>query len=850
RGYVLPASGDAAIPVQTVNATTLDLALFRVSDRNLVRAIQEGQFGAPMSDWEGGRFAAEVAEALWTGSASVPMEVNRDMTTRLPLGAALAGQPPGVYVLRAQVPGVDSYDSPPAWQWFVLSDLGITTLSGVDGLHVIVRSLATAAAHEGATVTLLSRSNRELGRAVTDAQGYARFDAGLTRGTGGAEPALVTVERAGDTAFLSLTEPEFDLADRGVAGREAAPPIDVFLTTDRGAYRAGETVFATALARDGNAAAIEGLPLTAILRRPDGVEYTRALVADAGGGGHVFALPVAGAAPRGIWRLEVFADPAARPLAARTFLVEDFLPERIDATLDTAAASLTIGGGVLVDVTARYLFGAPGADLAIEGEAVLRAAEGLAAFPGYRFGRADNPFSPVMEPVDPGLRTDATGRAAVAMRLPQVPDPGRPLEARLVLRLAEGSGRPIERAIVRPVIPAAPLIGIRPDYDGTVPEGAEATFRILAVGTDGAQTPLAARWALDRIETRYQWYQVYGTWNWEPMTTRTRIAEGTADLPATGAAMIAAPVRWGEYELTVTRADGQPGGSTHRFHAGWYAPADATQTPDTLDLSLDRPGYRPGETARLRIVPRAAGTVLVSVLSNRLVSMRAVEVPAGESIIDLPVTDDWGAGVYVTATLLRPMDVAAGRLPARAIGLAHAAIDPGPRRLTAAVEMPAEADPRGPLPVAVKVTGVQPGEQAWVTLAAVDVGILNLTAFASPDPAGHYFGQRRLGVGIRDVYGRLIDGLNGATGAVRSGGDGGNRNRLLAPPPTEELVAYFAGPIPVDADGYARTAFDLPSFNGTVRVMAVAWSKTGVGQAEAESLVRDPVVVTASLPRF
>ncbi|EKD60650.1 MAG: hypothetical protein ACD_54C00634G0001 [uncultured bacterium] len=52
------------------------------------------------------------------------------------------------------------------------------------------------------------------------------------------------------------------------------------------------------------------------------------------------------------------------------------------------------------------------------------------------------------------------------------------------------------------------------------------------------------------------------------------------------------------------------------------------------------------------------------------------------------------------------------------------------------------------------------------------------------------------------------------------------------------------------ADGYARTSFDLPSFNGTVKVMAVAWSKKAVGQANADVLVRDPVVVTASLPRF
>ncbi len=152
--------------------------------------------------------------------------------------------------------------------------------------------------------------------------------------------------------------------------------------------------------------------------------------------------------------------------------------------------------------------------------------------------------------------------------------------------------------------------------------------------------------------------------------------------------------------------------------------------------------------------------------------------------------------------------------------------------------------------MAVKVDGVAEGETAYVTIAAVDVGILNLTGFAAPDPQGHYFGQRKLGVGIRDVYGRLIDGLNGAQGEVRSGGDAGAQARLQSPPPTEELVAYFSGPLPVGADGYARATFDLPSFNGTVKVMAVAWSKTGVGQASADVLVRDPVVVTASIPRF
>ena len=73
-------------------------------------------------------------------------------------------------------------------------------------------------------------------------------------------------------------------------------------------------------------------------------------------------------------------------------------------------------------------------------------------------------------------------------------------------------------------------------------------------------------------------------------------------------------------------------------------------------------------------------------MGDRLIESRTLAVEAGETVVDLPVTEDWGAGAYVTATLIRPMDVAAGRNPARAIGLAWAPVDPGPRRLAVAFE--------------------------------------------------------------------------------------------------------------------------------------------------------------------
>jgi uncharacterized protein YfaS (alpha-2-macroglobulin family) len=132
------------------------------------------------------------------------------------------------------------------------------------------------------------------------------------------------------------------------------------------------------LSRDAEQTSVEGLPLTAVLMRPDGVEYSRQLVEDQGAGGHVFGLPIAGSAPRGVWRLELYADLDAPALAAKTFLVEDFLPERIDFELSMGDGPLSLGAEEAPELTleAKYLFGAPGAGLAIEGEVLLRRGAG------------------------------------------------------------------------------------------------------------------------------------------------------------------------------------------------------------------------------------------------------------------------------------------------------------------------------------------------------------------------------------------------------------------------------------------------------------------------------------------
>jgi uncharacterized protein YfaS (alpha-2-macroglobulin family) len=135
----------------------------------------------------------------------------------------------------------------------------------------------------------------------------------------------------------------------------------------------------------------------------------------------------------------------------------------------------------------------------------------------------------------------------------------------------------------------------------------------------------------------------------------------------------------------------------------------------------------------------------------------------------VPVGKDWGTGAYVVATLRRPLDAQAQRMPGRAIGVQWFAIDRGAHTLALDMQLPSLIRPNSALRIPVKVGGLSPGEEAHVVLAAVDVGILNLTNYKPPAPDDYYLGQRRLTAEVRDLYGQLIDGMQGTRGAVSCG---------------------------------------------------------------------------------
>ncbi len=230
QAYVLPRQGQQGAPLVTVNTSKVSIDVYRVGDRNLLATVNRDDFLKPIDSSRAEEIASQDGAKIWNGSMDVASALNQDVVTDFPVLDAVGKLEPGVYVITARPwkGSANPADSDQgetvqlAAQWMVVSDLGLSAISGDDGVHALVQSLGSAAPLSGVALKLVARNNEVLAVKTTGADGRVDFDPGLARGKGGSAPGLVVATLGDDYGFLSLAQNAFDLTDRGRRGARSA----------------------------------------------------------------------------------------------------------------------------------------------------------------------------------------------------------------------------------------------------------------------------------------------------------------------------------------------------------------------------------------------------------------------------------------------------------------------------------------------------------------------------------------------------------------------------------------------------------------------------------------------------
>lgn len=837
RAFLLARGQQARVPLALMNIAGVQMRIIRVAERNLVPLTRDWRLGEQLDTWTAQDLHETWGRVVWEGRIEVPRHpTNSLQRLSIPVPEEVRAAGPGLYIMVAR-PGDGTNDSQrlTTAQPLIITDLGLTAWRGSGGLAVQARQLGDSRPAAGARVALMARNNEILAEVTTGADGLARFAAPLLRGEGPMAPVSLHAATADDLVALDLEAASFDLSDRGVAGRGHPGPLDAFLWLDRGIYRPGETVQAMVLLRD-VAGQPSMLPVRLRLRRPNGQVAAEAVVRD---GAH-WPVTLPAAAPAGAWKIEALTDPHAPPVGEVTLRVDAFVPERLAVEVGPAPGPLTPGQPLAIPVTARFLYGAPGSGLTGNAQyRLITERNPFPAFQGFLFGLEDESFAPNMLSAELP-ETDAQGRATLTLTLDRAPDTTRPLRAELTLQVEEPGGRATSVDLGLAVAGAPRLIGIRGPQSVNV--NTEAAFEFVIVNPAGQAQ--GGNLNLRLVRERPDWRIImrsgqprYETvWTDEPVDTASLAV--TAEAPA----RFARSLPFGRYRLDAQEAAGMALASV-RFRSGW-AGSESAEVPDKVDVAADRQSFAPGQTVTLRVSPPFAGRASLAILTDRLVSLREIELPAAGADITLEADAAWGAGAYAAVTVFRPG--AAADAPGRALGLTWLQLDPAARRLDIAIGGEERLRPQGRVNIPVTVAGGQGAVR--LTLAAVDEGILRLTRFATPDPLAHYAGRRTLGIDIRDDYGRLIRAEDGTLATLRQGGDELSDLGALRIP--QRNVVLFSGVVMTDADGRAEIPLDIPDFAGELRLMAVAWEGARVGSAARTLPVRDPVLAEAILPRF
>ena len=835
----LEAGRSPLIQVQARNAGRLDFALYRLSLSQFFELQRDGLYTATQ---------APRGELLrqWPVDASG----RRNVMQTLDVGLQSEPLPTGVYLLLMTAPSYEALRSEA--RLIVVRDTEIVLKASRDRALTWAVDLGTGQAKPGIAVDIVSASGNAIARGTTGDDGTAEIE--FTPAADAYLPVFAVTGAPGERPFgmvsTSWTEEIYPWAFGVPYNYDfTSGETKVYLYTDRPIYRPGQTVYFRGVLRDVDDARYS-LPaqrrMEVKLLDGFGIEIGMQDLPVNEYGAFSGSFSLSGGAALGVYSIDTGIG--GLPVTVAAYRKPEF-----EVTVQPSADDVGVGDALQAVIQGEYYFGGPVADALVRWTAWA-----LPYFPPDLpqpidwFAYADGPNPEFGEMLAEGEgQTDAQGRLQID--LPTTPEGSRPLEVTITAVLTDSSGMPVQGEAAVRLHPAGVYFGLDPE-SYAVPSGGSTSVSVSSIDWYGAPVP---RQKASLIVERLTWTQIVrddGTLDWEEKAER--VAESTLTMDGNGKAdYVFRPERAGSYRLRVEGQDAAGRSAVSSLYLWAYGPEAFTwRSPGTNRIALvaDRARYAPGDTARILIPSPFNEPVqaLVTIERARVLSHRIIDVPAGQTTIDVPLDASHLPNVFLSVVLIKPSG--ASGPAALAMGLINLPVSAESRQLkvTLTPDRP-QAGPGEDVTYQVRATDAQGKPvEAEFSLALADVAVLALAEPNSTDPFTAFYSPVPLSV--RTGAALTVSGEGGA-GTTDAFGRGGGGDGALEPTVRTKFpdTAYWNARVVTDAQGQAQVTVRLPDSLTTWRMDARGVTQdTRVGAAIADLTATKLLLIRPVTPRF
>ena len=731
-------------------------------------------------------------------------------------------------------------------RYISLSDLGLIAKEGQDKIYVFANSIKTASPVDRVNIAVYAANNQLIGNGATNGEGVAEI-AWSKNDFAGFRPAMVIAKTADDFNYLPFNSTRINTSRFEVGGKRTnSSGLDAFVYAERDIYRPGEKVNFSVIIRDRQWKAPGDIPLKMKFLMPNGRElksFRKNLNEEGSVEGSV---DIASSAITGGYSLEVYTSNDVL-LASKSFSIEEFVPDRIRVNAKLDKTSLKPGDQAVLSINAMNFFGPPASNRHYEAEIQVRQKPFTAEkFGGFDFSLA-NRASFFDKKVMEG-KTNSEGNATEQFSVPATYTNMGVLQANFYATVFDETGRPVSRLASADVFTQDVFYGIKYDWFFYYPLNQAVKFQLVSVNKDGNVVNSTARVEVIKHEYRTVLSKSGSYFRYESQKEDRLMIENQIKV-GDNSVYSYTPRSPGDYELRIYR----PGANSYvsrsfYSYGSWGGNSSSFEVNNegNIDITLNKTkSYFSGETVTALFKTPFSGKMLVTMETDHVISYQYVEVSNRTASLDLELSGVHVPNVYITATLIKPHDVSDIPLTV-AHGFQNVTVEEKSRKIP--VQIVAKESTRSKTKQTIKIKA-EPN--SFITLSAVDNGVLQISNFKTPDPYDYFYQKKALQVTAYDIYPLLFAEVRAKLSST--GGDGElSMEKRVNPMPAKRIkvVSYWSGIKKTNGNGETEFNIDIPQFSGEIRLMAVAYKGQSFGAAENKITVADPIVISTALPRF